>query len=328
MKKETTRTRLATMALVGGLAVGWGTTRAQALNQLTPAETAAGWKLLFDGKTESGWIRPDGSKGRFVFEDSALKTKDGDICTPDEYQDFDLSIDYKYNVGGNSGIFLRTKRGIDPPWLSGMEVAIQDNGRKANLYKNGDAAIYDVVAPSKDMWTGPGIWNHLVIHLQGSKLTHTHNGTKVIDVDMSTPQWKTMVAASKYVDAPFPENNWGKETKGQICLQDHGDPMLAWFRNIKVLKLDGSTGTGSGATNTQVPVWHCLAAPGGAELRWDFPLLHGITIEIAALDGSLIRSGSIARGGTRFALPGLAPGLYVARLIDAGGRSRGLIRAL
>ena len=47
---------------------------AQAVNALTPAETAAGWKLLFNGKNNAGWVRTDGSAGRFVLEDSALKT--------------------------------------------------------------------------------------------------------------------------------------------------------------------------------------------------------------------------------------------------------------
>ncbi|GEM_PF-4034276 len=41
------------------------------LNQLTAAESAAGWKLLFDGKGDAGWIKPDGSKGEFVLDGSA-----------------------------------------------------------------------------------------------------------------------------------------------------------------------------------------------------------------------------------------------------------------
>jgi hypothetical protein len=190
--------------------------------------------MLFDGKTNAGWVRPSGSPGKFVPEDSALRTSGGDICTQGEYDNFELSVDYRYDAGGNSGIFLRTKKGVDPPWLNGMEVGIQDNGRAGNLYKNGDASVYDVKAPSKDKWTGPMKWNRIVVWLAGSKLEHWHNGEKVIDLDMSTSEWQSLVAASKFSKSPFPSNNWGKETKGQVCLQDHGAEHKIWFRNMKI----------------------------------------------------------------------------------------------
>jgi len=40
--------------LVGSTAV-WAPAGAQAPNTLTPAELAAGWRLLFDGRTMAGW---------------------------------------------------------------------------------------------------------------------------------------------------------------------------------------------------------------------------------------------------------------------------------
>lgn len=206
-------------------------------NVLTPAETTAGWKLLFNGTSNAGWIRPDGSAGRFVPEDSALRTAGGDICTQAEYDSYEISIDYKYDAGGNSGVFLRTKKGVDPPWLNGMEVGIQDNGRAGNLFKNGDASVYDVIAPSKDTWLGPLKWNRLVIWLSGSKLEHWHNGQKVVDQDMASTAFKNAVAASKFSDQLFTSNNWGKETKGQVCIQDHGPEHKIWFRNIKIRTL-------------------------------------------------------------------------------------------
>jgi hypothetical protein len=92
-------------------ATAWAQTAAP-MNQLSAAETAAGWKLLFDGKGNTGWIKPDGAKGGFVLEDSALKTHNGDICTQGDYDHFELALDYKYNTDGNSGVFLHTKRGM------------------------------------------------------------------------------------------------------------------------------------------------------------------------------------------------------------------------
>lgn len=239
MKKGSIRLgiiRAGLMSMILGLGL-FNPAASQVLNQLSPTEVESGWKLIFDGKTNTGWIHPDGTPGKFVPEDSALRTNGGDICTKDEYDNFELAIDYKYDAGGNSGIFVRTKKGIDPPWLNGMEVAIQDNGRANNLYKNGDLAVYDVKAPSKDKWLGPLKWNKAVIWMAGPKLEHWHNGEKVIDQDMGTAEWRALVADSKFADKEFVDNNWGKETKGQVCLQDHGPDHKIWFRNIKIRTL-------------------------------------------------------------------------------------------
>ena len=70
----------------------------QNLNQLTDAEQAAGWKLLFDGKTTTGWRnfkKADVSQGWQVI-DGALCRVDksaGDIITNDEYDNFELELD-------------------------------------------------------------------------------------------------------------------------------------------------------------------------------------------------------------------------------------------
>lgn len=250
--------------------------QALALNTLSPAESASGWKLLSDGKSNTGWVRPDGSPGKFTPEDStqSLLTAGGDICTNEEYADFEFSVDYKYDTQGNSGLFMRTKRGIDPPYLSGMEVAIQDNGRAGNNHKNGDASVYDVKAASKDMWTGPFKWNRLVVWMSGSKLEHWHNGEKVIDLDMASDEWKGLVAQSKFTSPEFAGNNWGKETKGQTCLQDHGAGHKIWFRNLKIRPfipggaLPAPTITLQGSTDAKPFQVKLEAAVTGAEMHF------------------------------------------------------------
>ena len=70
----------------------------QALNTLTQEETAAGWKLLFNGTSNAGWLKTDGSPGQFTLEESALGASGGDICTQEEYQDFEFVTDYKYGT--------------------------------------------------------------------------------------------------------------------------------------------------------------------------------------------------------------------------------------
>src|SRR5262245_55934590 len=80
-------------------------------NTLTPAEKAAGWKLLFDGKTFTGWrgfhrdAFPD--KGWIIADESISHTKGvtaGDIITVDQYENFEFKVDWKLVRGGNSGI--------------------------------------------------------------------------------------------------------------------------------------------------------------------------------------------------------------------------------
>ena len=71
-------------------------------NQLTPAEKAGGWKLLFDGRTSDGWrsYRKDAfpNKG-WVVEGGCLKVvggaKGGDIITTGQYGDFELALEWR-----------------------------------------------------------------------------------------------------------------------------------------------------------------------------------------------------------------------------------------
>src|SRR6516162_3481974 len=80
-------------------------------NTLTEEEKKAGWKLLFDGKTTEGWkgYRKDKMPDGWSVVDGVLGTrgKAGDICTIEEFQDFELQIDWKISPGGNSGIMYR-----------------------------------------------------------------------------------------------------------------------------------------------------------------------------------------------------------------------------
>src|SRR6218665_2611835 len=86
----------------------------EAPNTLTDAETKAGFKLLFDGKTTAGWRnygKTEIGKGWTVV-DGALTKPDkgaGDIVANDEYGAFELLIDYKIGKAGNSGLMYHVK---------------------------------------------------------------------------------------------------------------------------------------------------------------------------------------------------------------------------
>src|ERR1043166_3837023 len=90
-------------------------------NTLSEAERRAGWILLFDGKTTSGWMNSDRTPPRTPVEDGSLRTpprtpvEDGSLnphkaghymlVHTQQWENFVLSLDFKISQGCNSGIF-------------------------------------------------------------------------------------------------------------------------------------------------------------------------------------------------------------------------------
>src|SRR5688572_2759055 len=82
-------------------------------NTLTPAEKKAGWKLLFDGKTTKGWRAFRGKDvppawkvedGLLTFAGKKEGVEGGDILTVDQFESFELSLEWRISEGGNSGV--------------------------------------------------------------------------------------------------------------------------------------------------------------------------------------------------------------------------------
>ncbi len=81
-------------------------------NTLTPAERAAGWKLLFDGKTFAGWTdpaqqTPPGDAFRIVDGTLMVTPKAKfreDLLSLEKFTNFELRFDWKISPGGNSGV--------------------------------------------------------------------------------------------------------------------------------------------------------------------------------------------------------------------------------
>lgn len=289
--------------------------RGQDLNALTPDEAAAGWKLLFNGTTNAGWVSPGGSAGAWPLEENALKSTGGDLCTQDDYQDFEFTTDYKYGAAGNSGIFIRAKRGVTPVYKSAIEIAIQDNAKAGYLFEHGDAAVYDIKAPSADKWTGPGIWNTQRIRVAGSRLQVFHNGTQVVDLDMASEEWSALVKDSKFSDGTWPI--WGQEGKGPICLQDHGYAIL--FRNIKVLALPDGAGALPGDRDGGLR-WEIQG--GGAHRRLAVEAPGAGTMRLSLLDPRGREVAGAQGRGSRAWLPlgGTERGIYWLVVTTPAGR--------
>lgn len=219
-------------------------------NTLTPEEEAEGWILLFDGVTTAGWHtfnRDEAAEG-WTVRDGELRFRlppgqkgRGDLVTDAEFEDFDLRLEWKISEGGNSGIFFGVKEGPEYGWASstGVEMQVLDNQAGADRFDPTHlaGAMYDLIDASETSRPNPaGCWNRVRILKRAGKVTFRLNGIVTAQVDMNSPEWRRMVARSKWNGADrFNGADFGKFPCGRIALQDHFDEVA--YRNIKIRPL-------------------------------------------------------------------------------------------
>jgi len=204
---------------------------------LTEAETAAGWRLLFDGKSLAGWRsqKSETPPAGWQAADGALTRidKGGDILTTEEFGDFELVLDWKIVAAGNSGIFYRVGLSESRIFHTGPECQVLDNIAAKDRFKPSRraASLYDLVAPPADHTHPVGEWNTVRILIQGWRIEHWLNGVKVVETDLASPEGKALIAGSKFNTMA----KFATLTRGHIAFQDHGD--LVSFRNIRIREL-------------------------------------------------------------------------------------------
>lgn len=211
------------------------------------AKTAAdttGWVSLFDGKTTAGWhaYGKGTGTGRWkvsdgaIYADTTLKNENGDLVTADEYDNFDLKLEWKIAPKGNSGIMFNVNEDTakyHDTYDTGPEMQVLDNDGhddgKIAKHRAGD--LYDLISCSKETVKPVGEWNEAEIKLKDGKLDLYLNGTDVVSTTLWDDAWKALVAGSKFKTY----TGFGIYKKGRIALQDHG--FLVWYKNIKIKKL-------------------------------------------------------------------------------------------
>lgn len=206
-------------------------------NVLTPQEKAAGWLLLFDGRTLDGWKTSSQKPSKTPVEDGCINPhRCGGYMMIHEraWSNFILSLDFKISPGCNSGIFIRTfpltpRPGKDVGF-NGIEVAIDDT-KGAGYHDTG--AIYDLVKPSQNAMKPVGEWNHIVITCDRAEITVELNGERV--THMNLDEWTRSNERPDGSPHKFDVAYKDHPRRGYIGLQDHGS--ACWFKNIKLKPL-------------------------------------------------------------------------------------------
>ncbi|MFT6130945.1 MAG: hypothetical protein ACJATN_002678 [Neolewinella sp.] len=239
----------------------------------TPADTvtktdtlsADEWTTLFDGTSTEGWrgynaetLPPQWEiKDSVLFFNDEAKTSDAEyeggkdiIYAAEEFDNFELHLEWKIPPGGNSGIFYHVKEGYGgPPEVSPEYQLIDDEnytkyhdiasynkglGYSADLQDwqstGADYAMYPAPMEGRNLKPA-GEWNTTRIIFTPERVENWLNGKMVVSFVPWSEDWKERRASGKWSHAP----DYGKFKTGYIGLQDHDSAL--WFRNIKIKRL-------------------------------------------------------------------------------------------
>lgn len=213
---------------------------AQTMNTLSSKEKKDGFTLLFDGSTTTGWhtYHNTTSVGWYVnngaLQVDTLAPKHGDLVTDKEYTNFELRLDWKIPVGGNSGVIFSVHEDSTYAYTfyTGMEMQVLDDvNAEDNKQPNHLAgSLYDMIAPSHPAKPA-GEWNSIEIKKLDGHITLFMNGKKVVETQIGSPEWNDLIQKSKF-------KNWkgfAAYPTGRIALQYHGAAVA--FRNIRIKEL-------------------------------------------------------------------------------------------
>lgn len=244
--------RVASAALMAALACPLALAQ-QTPNTLTPQQKREGWQLLFNGKNLNGW-HSYGEKGigsDWSIQHGTIQLKKppaakpadyADIVTDGQYTNFDLKVEWKGTPCTDSGIMFDVHEApqYSQTYETGPEMQIADVActvpDSRTLYQRAGAMFGLIAVPYE--WVKPaGQWNQYQIIVDHGHVQFFMEGHKVVDTQLWTPEWKNLVAHSKFAGWP----GFAAYHTGHISLQgteDKGQSQVKyWFRNIMIRRL-------------------------------------------------------------------------------------------
>ncbi|WP_374948410.1 DUF1080 domain-containing protein [Mucilaginibacter sp.] len=214
---------------------------ALALTALGLSASAQKTQPLFDGKTTKGWhsyLHTDAGPWSVVDGALTLDPKapnQADLITDAEYENYELSLEWKIAEGGNSGVIFGVHEdpALGATYLSGIEMQVLDNQKAEDNKKANHLAgsLYDMKAAPADAAKPAGQWNTVKLRNDKGHLVFWLNGKEVINVQMGSPEWTELINNSKFKTW----KDFGKYPKGHIALQQHG--AVVAYKNIKLKQL-------------------------------------------------------------------------------------------
>ena len=174
---------------------------------------------LFNGKNLDGWIIY-GSEKWYVEDENIISESGPDkgygyLGTDKYYKDFILTVEFKQEANGNSGVFIRST--VDGVKVKGWQVEVAPAGKHSGgIYESYGRGWLIQPAPENEKALKEGEWNQMEIIVKGSKVTSWLNGTKMVEI----------------------EDEKIGEGEGGIALQIHdGGGIKVRWRNLEITEL-------------------------------------------------------------------------------------------
>lgn len=189
------------------------------LLSLSVATFAQKKQTLFNGKDLTGW-KIYGTEKWYV-EDGLLVCESGPdkeygyLGTEQKFKDFELTLEFKQEANGNSGVFFHSS--IEGTKISGWQAEVAPPGSSTGgVYESYGRGWLIKPAPEKDKALKMGEWNKMTVKVVGNQVTTYLNGTEMITLN--------------------DEKIGGKD--GCIALQIHsGGGIKVKWRKIKIKQL-------------------------------------------------------------------------------------------
>lgn len=209
--------------LLAALLAGCASTPATPRQSLVDASQ---WRSVGGAALDPRWQVRDG-------ELALTEAGGGDILSVGTYGDFELELEWRLPVGGNSGLFYRAVD-ASPIWARAVEYQLLDDREAEDriVPSHRAGAVYDLIAPARDVLRPIGEYNQARIVACGPRVEHWLNGVRVAAYDTESEEWRRRVAISKFAG----QAEFAKARHGHLGLQDHGNAV--YLRKMRIRALD------------------------------------------------------------------------------------------